>query len=68
MRHSEIKQREIKESIGKLTASLSSMRSKLQGFETNHQIAQQKAESQTEDAANICTRVPVTKSVKNFIL
>lgn len=43
------------------------MQSKLKGFETDYQTAQQKAESEAATVALMSTRVPVTKLVNLYL-
>lgn len=60
----EVKQGEIKENIIKLVSSITSMQSKLKGFEEDYEAAKLKADSAAADAAQLCDRVPVTKYTK----
>ncbi|EFX80525.1 putative SMC6, structural maintenance of chromosome protein 6, copy B [Daphnia pulex] len=65
-RYMETQQRNIKEIIDKLSASLASMQSKLDSFEADYEEARAKAESEAALAAQASSRAPVTKSLKNL--
>ncbi|XP_057377924.1 structural maintenance of chromosomes protein 6-like [Daphnia carinata] len=65
-RDNEIQQRNIKEKVEMLAASLNSMQSKFNNFESNYEAAKSKAEFEAENATQVCARVPVTKSLKNL--
>lgn len=47
-------------------ASLKSMQSKFNDFESDYEAAKSKAELEAENAAQVCARVPVTKLEKNY--
>jgi phage shock protein A len=57
----ETQQKNIKETIEKLSASLASMQSKLDSFEADYEEARAKAESEAALAAQASSRAPVTK-------